>query len=125
MTGQVERRSVSRMLLFLVLHLSALAPLIALVFCLLGHGHFPTFPPGPLVLYSYFLLDLSIVFGAGLISLWITSRGAWEIPSSLWICFVVGALVLMLEFPTGTLVGFAALVALWLMRIRSRSNRPS
>ena len=126
MTRQVERRSVARILLLLVLHLSALAPLIVLASIFLAYVlHFGTVPSGALVLRSGLIFDLSLVFGAGLVSLWITSRGPQHIPSSLWICFVMGALVLMATFPTGTVVGCAALVALWLMKVQSRSKEPS
>lgn len=121
---QPGRRSFSRVPFPLVLGLSALAPLIALAFSLLIWVlHIRGFPWSGM--YLDLILDLSIVFAAGLVSLWIVFRGRPDMPLTLWTCFLVGAFALMLGYPIGTLVGSAALVALLMMRTRSRSEEPS
>ena len=111
------------MLLFLVLTFSALAPVGVLAFSLLVQVcGLKTLSWRGLVLPSYLILDLCIVFAAGLVSLWITSGGGQDVPPRLWVSFAVGALVLMLGFPAGTVTGVLALVALYLMKARSRAQ---
>jgi len=125
MKPQPHQRSVSRMLLFLVLTFSALAPVGALAFSLLAQVcGLQTLSWRGLVLYGYLIPDLCIVFGAGLVSFWITSRGGHDVPLRLWVSFPVGALALMVGFPAGTVTGVAAVVALCLMKARSHPKGP-